>query len=188
MVETLDRLMEHLESQGERPKAVVWAHNSHLGDARATSMSLRGEWNVGQLVREWHEGETASVGFTTFQGTVTAASEWGAAAERKRVRLGLGLLRKNGYELMWFFSNVLVNQCPFRKLFELFETVLDEFWEACSGTVLFRRLSIQLSLGGLLSSRARFCFTGQRQCAPLAVLIHCKKSVVPALAAKQNAL
>jgi erythromycin esterase-like protein len=89
MVETLDRLMEHLESQGERPKAVVWAHNSHLGDARATSMSLRGEWNVGQLVREWHEGETASVGFTTFQGTVTAASEWGAAAERKRVRLGL---------------------------------------------------------------------------------------------------
>jgi erythromycin esterase-like protein len=89
MVETLDRLMEHLESQGERPKAVVWAHNSHLGDARATSMSLRGEWNVGQLVREWHEGETASVGFTTFQGTVTAASEWGAVAERKRVRLGL---------------------------------------------------------------------------------------------------
>ena len=89
MVETLDRLMEHLEAQGERPKAVVWAHNSHLGDARATSMSLRGEWNVGQLLREWHEGETASVGFTTFQGTVTAASEWGGPAERKRVRPGL---------------------------------------------------------------------------------------------------
>src|SRR5205814_6418485 len=58
MVETLDGLMEHLETQGERPKAVVWAHNSHLGDARATSMSTRGEWHVGQLVREWH-GEKA---------------------------------------------------------------------------------------------------------------------------------
>ncbi|HSU54506.1 MAG TPA: erythromycin esterase family protein, partial [Candidatus Dormibacteraeota bacterium] len=70
MVQTLDRLMEHLEAQGESPKALVWAHNSHLGDARATSMSSRGEWNVGQLLREWHEGQTASVGFTTFQGTV----------------------------------------------------------------------------------------------------------------------
>jgi erythromycin esterase-like protein len=89
MVETLDRLMEHLETQGERPKAVVWAHNSHLGDARATSMSLRGEWNVGQLLREWHEGETASIGFSTFEGTVTAASDWGGLAERKRVRPGL---------------------------------------------------------------------------------------------------
>jgi erythromycin esterase-like protein len=51
MVETLDRLMEHLEAEGEHPKAIVWAHNSHLGDARATSMSTRGEWNVGQLTR-----------------------------------------------------------------------------------------------------------------------------------------
>jgi erythromycin esterase-like protein len=89
MVETLDALLEHLEGQGEQPKAVIWAHNSHLGDARATSMSLRGEWNVGQLLREWHEKETFSVGFTTFQGTVTAASEWGAMAERKRVRPAL---------------------------------------------------------------------------------------------------
>lgn len=89
MVETLDRLLEHLESQGERPKAIVWAHNSHLGDSRATSMSLRGEWNVGQLVREWHEEQAVLVGFTTFQGTVTAASDWGASAERKRVRPGL---------------------------------------------------------------------------------------------------
>jgi erythromycin esterase-like protein len=89
MTETLDRLVEHMTEQGERPKVIVWAHNSHLGDARATSMSLRGEWNVGQLMREWHEGETMSVGFTTFQGTVTAASEWGDRAERKRVRPGL---------------------------------------------------------------------------------------------------
>lgn len=89
MVETLDRLAEHLEAQGERPKVIVWAHNSHLGDARATSMSLRGEWNVGQLVREWHQTQTALIGFTTFQGTVTAASDWGGVAERKRVRPGM---------------------------------------------------------------------------------------------------
>ena len=89
MVQTLDRLMEHLAAQGERPKAVVWAHNSHLGDARATSMGGRGEWNVGQLLREWHEEEALLVGFTTFTGTVTAASDWGAPAERKWVRPGL---------------------------------------------------------------------------------------------------
>ncbi len=89
MVETLDRLLKHLEEQGEPAKAVVWAHNSHLGDARATSMSHRGEWNFGQLTREWHEEEVYSVGFTTFQGTVTAASDWGGVAERKRVRPAL---------------------------------------------------------------------------------------------------
>jgi erythromycin esterase-like protein len=89
MVDTLDRLMAHLEEQRERPKAVVWAHNSHLGDARATQMSLRGELNVGQLMRERHPGETFLLGFTTFAGTVTAASDWGAPAERKRVRPGM---------------------------------------------------------------------------------------------------
>jgi erythromycin esterase-like protein len=89
MVETLDNLMKHLREQGERPKAVVWAHNSHLGDARATSMSARGELNVGQLLREFHHGDTFSVGFTTFHGTVTAASNWGGEANRKRVRQGM---------------------------------------------------------------------------------------------------
>jgi erythromycin esterase-like protein len=89
MVETLDRLMEHFQTQGEHPKAVVWAHNSHLGDARATSMVMRGEWNVGQLVREWHDAEAFLVGFSTFQGSVTAASDWGDPAERKTVRPGL---------------------------------------------------------------------------------------------------
>ena len=89
MAETLERLLEHLEQEGEHPKAVVWAHNSHLGDARATSMSMRGEWNVGQLVREWHEDEAVLLGFSTFAGTVTAASDWGAPAQRKTVRPGL---------------------------------------------------------------------------------------------------
>jgi erythromycin esterase-like protein len=89
MVNTLERLMEHLRQQGENPKAVLWAHNSHLGDARATTMQQRGELNVGQLVRERHAAEVMLIGFTTFSGTVTAASEWDEPPERKTVRPGM---------------------------------------------------------------------------------------------------
>jgi erythromycin esterase-like protein len=89
MVDTLDRLMDHLRGQGEVPKAVVWAHNSHLGDARATQMTSRGEINVGQLMRERHNQRVVSIGFTTATGTVTAASDWGDPAERKGVRVPL---------------------------------------------------------------------------------------------------
>ena len=89
MVETLEALLAHLERQRGRAKIAVWAHNSHLGDARATEMSRRGELNVGQLVRERYGREARLIGFTTYHGTVTAASEWGAPAERKRVRPGL---------------------------------------------------------------------------------------------------
>ena len=97
MVDTLDHLFQHLEQQGEHSKAIVWAHNSHLGDARATQMGERGELNVGQLVRERHRRECVLVGFTTYTGTVTAASDWGGVAERKRVRPGMD----NSYELMF---------------------------------------------------------------------------------------
>jgi len=68
---------------------VVWEHNSHVGDARATEMGRRGELNVGQLARERWPGTAALVGFTTYEGTVTAASTWDAPAERKRVRPAL---------------------------------------------------------------------------------------------------
>jgi len=67
----------------------VWAHNSHLGDARATEMGQRGELNVGQLVREKHGHEAILIGFTTHHGTVTAASDWDGPAERKHVRPAL---------------------------------------------------------------------------------------------------
>ncbi|WP_263864229.1 erythromycin esterase family protein [Variovorax sp. 38R] len=86
MAETLDELERHLGWRGARPRIVVWAHNSHLGDARATEMGgRRDELNVGQLMRERHGRDAVLVGFTTHAGTVTAASDWGAAAERKRV-------------------------------------------------------------------------------------------------------
>jgi erythromycin esterase-like protein len=89
MVETLEALLAHFGRMGERTKAVVWEHNSHIGDARATSMGREGEWNVGQLTREQHGADAVLVGFSTYSGTVTAASDWDEPAERKRVRPGL---------------------------------------------------------------------------------------------------
>ncbi|MDQ5851250.1 MAG: erythromycin esterase family protein [Chloroflexota bacterium] len=89
MAETLDALLAHLDRQGGHTKVVVWAHNSHLGDARATEMGEGGELNVGQLVRERYGRDAVLVGFSTYSGTVTAASDWGEAPERKRVRPAL---------------------------------------------------------------------------------------------------
>lgn len=90
MVDTLDALHEHLSSQrGERAKIVVWEHNSHVGDARATEAAARGELNVGQLVRERYPDDCRILGFTTYTGTVTAADDWGGPAQRKWVRPAL---------------------------------------------------------------------------------------------------
>jgi erythromycin esterase-like protein len=89
MADTLDALVAYLEHTQGATKAVVWAHNSHVGDALATQLGDAGELNVGQLTRDRHPGETVLVGFTTHAGTVTAASDWGGRAERKRVRPAL---------------------------------------------------------------------------------------------------
>ncbi len=89
MAETIDELMRHLGKRVQRPKLVVWAHNSHLGDARATEMGWQGELNVGQLVRERFGDAAYLIGFSTYDGTVTAASDWDGPAERKQVRPGL---------------------------------------------------------------------------------------------------
>lgn len=79
MVDTLDALVQHqMKITGEKkPKVVVWAHNSHLGDARHTSMSTRRELNVGQLVRERYGEENCfNIGFSTHAGTVMATDNW----------------------------------------------------------------------------------------------------------------
>ncbi len=94
MTETLEALAGHL---GGESKIVVWAHNSHLGDARATERAARGEWNVGQLVRERHDGQAQLVGFTTHHGTVTAADDWDEAPKRKQVRPAL----RDSYEALF---------------------------------------------------------------------------------------
>ncbi len=89
MADTLDSLLAHLKQRTGAAKVVVWAHNSHVGDARATEMGDHGEVNIGQLARERHMGKTILIGFSTYAGTVTAASDWGRSAERKRMRIGL---------------------------------------------------------------------------------------------------
>jgi erythromycin esterase-like protein len=99
MVETLDALVVHL---GASPKIVVWAHNSHLGDARATEMGNHGELNVGQLVRERYGKDTLLLGFTTYTGSVTAASDWDGPAERKTVRPALS----GSYEALFHETGV----------------------------------------------------------------------------------
>lgn len=89
MADTLEVLRTHIiATKGRRPKIAVWAHNSHLGDARATEMGEHGQLNLGQLVREQYGmKESFLLGFTTHTGTVTAASDWDAPAETKTVRL-----------------------------------------------------------------------------------------------------
>jgi erythromycin esterase-like protein len=77
MADTLDGLARFLAAQEKPPKIVVWAHNTHLGDARVTQMSESGELNIGQLMRQRHDGDTVLVGFSTYKGTVTAAGAWG---------------------------------------------------------------------------------------------------------------
>ncbi len=89
MAETLDALARHLSRDGAPAKIVVWEHNSHIGDARATEVGGLGEWNVGELARKAYPGQTCLIGFSTYDGHVTAASEWDGPAERKRVRPAL---------------------------------------------------------------------------------------------------
>jgi erythromycin esterase-like protein len=83
MVETLNRLMQH---HGPDAKAIVWEHNTHIGDARFTDMARSGMVNVGQLVRQEHGSDGVTLlGFGTHRGTVIAGDEWGAPMQRMRV-------------------------------------------------------------------------------------------------------
>jgi len=92
MFDTLERLLAH---RGPDSKAVVWAHNSHIGNAAFTEMGqVRGEHNIGQLARERFGGQAALLGFGTDRGTVAAASDWDGPMEIKRVRPA----REDSYE------------------------------------------------------------------------------------------
>src|SRR5690606_32508748 len=89
---------------------VVWAHNTHVGDARATEMGEQGELNVGQLARQRWGSQVFNVGFTTYWGSVTAASNWDAPAERKQVRPGLS----GGYEALFHEAGLAAMILPIR--------------------------------------------------------------------------
>ncbi|MGB6543148.1 MAG: protein-L-isoaspartate(D-aspartate) O-methyltransferase [Xanthobacteraceae bacterium] len=91
MFETLRTL---LDFHGSKAKAIVWAHNSHVGDAAATEMSARGEYNIGHLCREEFGNSAYSIGFGTHSGTVAAASDWDGPMEVKAVLPSL----KQSYE------------------------------------------------------------------------------------------
>jgi erythromycin esterase-like protein len=90
MADTLDALAKHLGRHGRSNKIVIWAHNSHVGDSSAMAhRAQRNEITIGHLCRKRHPDQTMLVGFTTYTGTVTAASDWGAIPERKVVRPAL---------------------------------------------------------------------------------------------------
>ncbi|NMO23002.1 erythromycin esterase family protein [Pyxidicoccus fallax] len=89
MAETADALVAHLSRKGRKARIIIWAHNSHLGDARATQMGDQGELNLGQVLRQRHGKATYNVGFTTYSGEVIAAREWDEPGLRRRIRPAL---------------------------------------------------------------------------------------------------
>jgi erythromycin esterase-like protein len=89
MARTLEQLAEHLGRQGTPAKVVVWAHNSHVGDARATEPGDEGQLTLGQLVRTAHGARTFLLGFTTYEGSVAAATQWEGPPRHRQVRPAL---------------------------------------------------------------------------------------------------
>ena len=132
MVETLEQLITHL---GPSSKVVIWAHNSHLGDARATEMSERGELNVGQLVREKHGNDAVLNGSTTYAGSVTAASSWDGPAEQKRLRPAL----HESFEAVFHETGMADFLLVLRRNKFLGSLVERERWERSIGVLYLRQ-------------------------------------------------
>lgn len=103
MTATLFSLQRYLRARGGKGKVVVWAHNSHVGDARATEMGWGGEHNIGQLVRmRAGQDDVFLIGFTTYTGSVSAASNWDGPVELFRVRPAL----PESYEALFHSTNL----------------------------------------------------------------------------------
>jgi erythromycin esterase-like protein len=134
MAGTLERLVAHLGRHGSG-KTVVWAHNSHIGDARETAMSARGEHNLGQLARMRFAGRTALVGFTTYDGTVSAASNWNEPVERKRVRPALPGSVENLFHQAGTESGTADFWIPFRPGAPLTEALSEPLLERAIGVI-----------------------------------------------------
>ena len=89
MMQTVQTILDHLESLTDQPRLVLWAHNSHVGDASATELGERGQLTVGGLVKRRYGEDAVGVGFTTYSGEVLAASGWGQDAQLQDVRPAL---------------------------------------------------------------------------------------------------
>jgi erythromycin esterase-like protein len=132
MAETLDALAQHLSRAiGKPAKIVVWEHNSHIGDARATEVGGEGEWNVGQLARERYGADAVLIGLTTYQGTVTAASDWDAPAERKRVLPAL----EDSYEALLHHTGISRFMLPLRGKNSVTQALFDRRLERAIGVI-----------------------------------------------------
>jgi erythromycin esterase-like protein/predicted phosphoribosyltransferase len=134
MAETLHELLDFLEASPHGPtraRLVVWAHNSHLGDARATEMGQSGELNVGQLVRERFGAAAVNVGFTTFTGTVSAATEWDGPVHRRHVRPALA----GSYERLFHDAGVPRFLLPLRTDLELASALAGPRLERAIGVI-----------------------------------------------------
>lgn len=133
MASTLDALALHLRPEGEQlpAKIVVWAHNSHVGDARATEVGRAGEWTLGQLAREHYQEQAFLIGLTTYEGTVTAASDWDAPTERKRVRPAL----PDAYEALFHQLDIPRFMLPLRGGAEMSQALWKQALERAIGVI-----------------------------------------------------
>jgi erythromycin esterase-like protein len=141
MVETIDALASHLDrTHGARTKLVVWAHNSHLGDARATDAAIRDEVNVGQLCRERWGDQVFNIGFTTHTGTVAAADNWGEPVELKHVRKSM----EGSYERLFHEVGLPEFMLIFRDTPRVIQPLVDPRLERAIG-VIYRTRTERIS-------------------------------------------
>lgn len=140
MTETLEALIAHLSETSNQAKVVVWAHNSHIGDARATEMGGRGEFNIGQLVREKYGDAAVNMGFMTYSGTVTAASDWDEPGQRRRVRIGT----RGSYEKLMHEADIPAFLLCFDRHRELVQELQEPRLERAIG-VVYRPVSERVS-------------------------------------------
>ena len=135
MTDTVVELMKFLGGEGRAARVVVWAHNSHLGNARATEMGDRGELNVGQLIRDRFGADAVLIGQTTHAGTVTAASEWNHPAERKSVRPSM----TGSYERLFHDAGVPRMLLPLRDDVQLASALATARLERAIGVIYLPR-------------------------------------------------
>ena len=134
-----DTLQAVLAARGAGARAVVWAHNSHIGDASATGMAARGEYNIGQLCREELGDRSYHIGFGTHTGVVAAASAWGGPMERKRVRPS----HEHSYERLCHDTGIPAFRLPLRaapgqadqRLADLREALMEQRLERMIGVI-----------------------------------------------------